>query len=147
MAAAPGTPPEIVHASCVAVQGRAVLIRGASGTGKSALALHLMALGAGLVADDRTCLQAREGQVIASCPEALGGLIEARFVGLLRAAPAPPAPLALVVDLDRVETRRLPPPRNTALLGQQIPLLHKVDHAHFPASILQYLKGGRLEEA
>ena len=52
----------IVHASCVARDGRAVLIRGASGSGKSGLALQLMALGAGLVADDRTRLW-REGDI------------------------------------------------------------------------------------
>ena len=41
-----------LHASCIAVHGRGVLILGPSGAGKSSLALQLMALGADLVADD-----------------------------------------------------------------------------------------------
>ena len=58
----------IVHASCVTVQGRGVLITGASGSGKSALALSLMALGADLVADDRVILSLDRGRVMASAP-------------------------------------------------------------------------------
>ena len=41
----------LLHASCVAVAGRAVLITGPSGSGKSSLALTLLAHGAALVAD------------------------------------------------------------------------------------------------
>ncbi|MCE8006761.1 MAG: serine kinase [Aestuariivita sp.] len=132
----------ILHASCVAVVGRAVLIRGASGTGKSALALELMSRGAALISDDRTCLTRSAGAVIASAPETLSGLIEARGVGILRAPAGPPSPVMLSVDLDRTERDRLPPPRNQTILGQSIPLLHKVDSAHFPAAILQYLTSG-----
>ena len=66
-----------VHASCVACDGAGVLILGASGAGKSGLALNLMALGAALVADDRVVLS-REGDVVlAACPLPLRGLIEA----------------------------------------------------------------------
>lgn len=139
------TPPDrtILHACCVAHAGRAVLISGASGAGKSALALQLMALGAGLVADDRTCLDARDGVLIASAPAAIRGMIEARGIGLLRAESVAHAPVRLAVDLDRAETERLPPERHTEILRCRIPLLHKVEHAHFPAAILQYLKGGR----
>jgi len=45
---------EIRHATTVAVAGRGLMIEGPSGSGKSALALELMAFGAELVADDRT---------------------------------------------------------------------------------------------
>ena len=56
-------PPEtILHATCIAWQGRGVLIRGPSGSGKSALALGLMAHGAVLVADDRVKLSLQNGQ-------------------------------------------------------------------------------------
>jgi HPr kinase/phosphorylase len=132
-------PDLVLHASCVAVSERAVMLRGASGSGKSALALQLMALGAKLVADDRTCLLRNKNRTMAFAPDPILGLIEARGVGLFRVSPAPPTPVALVVDLDRVETERLPEPRTTPLLGQSIPLLAKVDAAHFPAAILHYL--------
>lgn len=132
----------LIHASCVALDGRAVLIRGAAGSGKSGLALHLMALGAGLIADDRTALHLRDGWPVASCPPAIRGRIEARGLGILAAAPAPPAPVRLVIDMDHVETDRLPPERHTDLLGQPIPLHHKLESLHFAPAILQYLRAG-----
>ena len=134
--------PLVVHASSVAVDGKAVLVIGPSGSGKSALCLQLMALGATLVADDRTELISSESGLIARAPETIDGMIEARGVGLL-AAESCVARVALVVDLEQVETDRLPPHRTYNLLGQKAPLLHKVEAAHFPAAILQYLKGGR----
>ncbi|SIS59792.1 Hpr(Ser) kinase/phosphatase [Roseivivax lentus] len=132
-----------VHASCVAFAGRACLIRGASGSGKSTLALELMACGATLVADDRTILRRAGGQVRARAPEAIRGLIEARHVGLLRAEVSDDVPLALIADLDRTETDRLPPHRTETILGCALPLLHKIPDPGFAAAIRQYLQGGR----
>ncbi|MEM6323511.1 MAG: HPr kinase/phosphatase C-terminal domain-containing protein [Pseudomonadota bacterium] len=131
-----------LHASCVAWHSQAVLITGASGSGKSALALELMAFGATLVADDRTDIQRRGVQLIASCPTVLCGKIEARFAGILRAEAAPPTEIVLAVDLDHVETQRMPPPRSMHLLGLEIPLYHKIERAHFAPTLLQYLKSG-----
>ncbi|MHC0051859.1 HPr kinase/phosphorylase [Actibacterium sp. D379-3] len=133
----------ILHASCVALSGRGVLILGASGTGKSALALDLMARGAALVADDRTCLTSRDGGLIASAPAPIRGMIEARGVGLLAAETCGAAPVVLAIDMNRIEDERLPPRRDTTILGCRLDLLHKVEHTHFPAAIVQYLKGGR----
>ena len=48
----PATLPAQIHASAVALDGRALLIVGPSGSGKSALALRMMAHGATLVSDD-----------------------------------------------------------------------------------------------
>ena len=133
----------ILHASCVSAFGQGVLILGASGAGKSTLALELLARGAGLVADDRTHVQRRGAGLIARCPDAIRGRIEARGIGILAAQALDSALLRLVIDLDTVETDRLPPPRELALLGTPLPLLRRVDGPHFPAAILQYLKGGR----
>lgn len=138
-------PGEIVHASTVAVAGRALVIFGPSGAGKSALALQLMALGAQLVADDRTRLTLRAGAVFAASPEAIRGRIEARGIGLLNADPAAPAPVVLAVDLALRETERMPPARHITLLGQKVRLLHDPGTAHFPAALMLYLRGGRLE--
>ena len=133
----------IVHASGVALDGRAVLIRVAPGGGKSSLALQLMALGLTLVADDRTAVAAADGWPIARAPASTKGLIEARGVGILAADTAAAARIVLVVDLDRVETDRLPGDRFADILGVPVPLLHKVDSLHFAAAILQYMKSGR----
>lgn len=135
--------PGLVHASAVSLGPRGALILGASGAGKSALALTLMAHGAALVADDRVDLSERDGLPWLSCPRGIEGLIEARHIGLLRAEAAPGAWLALVIDLSQVETERLPPPRTVPVLGHSLPLLHKVESPHFAPGVLQYLKTGR----
>jgi HPr kinase/phosphorylase len=132
-----------LHASAVALNGRAALITGPAGSGKSALALDLIALGARLVADDGVILRRVGDRLLARAPEPIRGLIEARGVGLLRADPLDDVPLALVVDLGRTETDRLPPHRTTELQGITLPLLHKVASPHFTAAVRQYLAGGR----
>lgn len=131
-----------LHATTVAFGGRGLLILGPSGSGKSGLALQLMAMGAALVADDRTLVSRDGPQLVAACPPALSGLIEARGLGILRAAPAGPVPLALAVDLSQVETARLPLPRAMTLLDVDLPLLHKADTAYFPAALRQYILCG-----
>lgn len=139
---APDARANIAHASCVALNGRALLIRGASGSGKSALALDLMAHGALLVADDRVVLTVRGGQVIARAPDTLKGMIEARGLGILAADSAGPTPVFAVVDLDQIEAERLPEMRNTVVLGQSVPLLARAPYPHFAAALVQYLKSG-----
>lgn len=133
----------VIHASCVAVDGRAALIQGASGSGKSVLALQLMALGAGLVADDRTRLWRHGAVLMADAPATLRGRIEAREVGILTAPAAGPAEVALVIDMDTAESERLPPMRSISVHDVGLPLVRKSYLAHFPAAILTYLKGGR----
>ncbi len=133
----------ILHAACVALNGRAVVITGASGSGKSGLALQLMAYGATLVADDRTVVRRAKGVLSARAPTSIRGKVEARGVGILQAATEAQAEVVLAVDMDRVEEDRLPHPRETRILGQELPLCLKVEAAHFPAAILQYLREGR----
>lgn len=137
---------EVFHATTVARAGRGVLIRGGSGSGKSALALQLMALGADLVADDRTRVRTGDAGLIADAPDTLPRAIEARHVGLLSVpALAGPVPLCLMVDMDCEETHRLPPPRHASVLGHRLPLLHRVSAPHFPAAVMLYLAGGRVD--
>ncbi|WP_425466087.1 HPr kinase/phosphorylase [Ostreiculturibacter nitratireducens] len=134
---------EVLHASCVAFGPAAILILGPSGSGKSALALQLMALGCDLVSDDRTEVSIDGEAVMARAPAAIRGMIEARGIGLLAADVRDRVPVRFVVDLSQTETERLPPPRQTNVLGREMPLIHRVESAYFPAAILQYLKGGR----
>lgn len=134
----------MVHATCVACGDRAALIRGEAGRGKSALALDLLAMGAGLVSDDRTRLRRLGGQVMADAPETIRGLIEARGIGILRLPDLGPQPLALIVDMDRDVVERLPPRRHEDVMGILLPCLGRVPHRHFPAAILLYLRHGEL---
>ncbi len=131
-----------MHASCIVLNGAGLLIIGPSGSGKSAMALKLMALGAQLVADDRTNVEAIAGRVIATCPAALSGLIEARGIGILPVSDiAPTAEIRLVLDLHLVETRRMPPARLTTVAGIDIETITQITADHLPAALLCYLKG------
>ncbi|MBA4490272.1 HPr kinase/phosphorylase [Paracoccus sp. S1E-3] len=135
---------ETIHASAVALDGRGVLILGPSGAGKSSLALQLIGQGAQLVGDDWIVLDRVGGDVVASAPAALDGLIEARGIGLLR-APARPAPLRLVVDLGRIEQARLPPIRHTTVMDISLPLALGPLTAHLSSAICLLLRGGRID--
>lgn len=137
----------VLHATAVAWDGRAALLRGRSGAGKSALALELLAWGARLVSDDRTELRAAGGRLWARGPAAIRGLIEARGVGLLRAVALEEAEAVVIVDLDRTEEARLPPWREESVLGVTLPLLHKPASGILAPALLQYLKEGRVDPA
>jgi HPr kinase/phosphorylase len=130
----------LIHATTVAIGGQGVLIVGPSGSGKSALAVQLIALGAMLVADDQTIITAQDGTLIADVPESIAGLIEARGVGLLKVDQAGPTALRLVIDLGRREEKRLPERHVYVLEGCAMPCLHNPDSPHFAQAILLYLK-------
>jgi HPr kinase/phosphorylase len=134
-----------LHASCVSVEGRGVLITGPSGSGKSSLALALMAYGARLVADDRTTLALDGDNLVATCPPTISGMIEARGLGILNADALPRAPIGLVVDLSQTEGLRLPAHRNVTYLGRMVPLVLGQATPHFPAALWHYIRAGRRE--
>src|ERR1700743_723331 len=89
----------LLHASCVALGEKAVLIVGPSGAGKSDLALRLIDGGARLVADDQVELRRAGERVFVTAPAALAGLIEVRGVGIVRIEAVAEATLVLLVDL------------------------------------------------
>lgn len=113
----------VVHASAVAFAGRAVLILGGSGSGKSALALALIGRGGALVADDRVMLERRGRAVVARAPATIAGLIEARGVGLLRVPSVSEAVVTLAVDLERRPEARMPQREAITYLGMSIVLI------------------------
>ena len=118
------TEPLLVHGTTVAIDGRAVLLRGPSGSGKSDLALRLIDAGARLVADDQSELRRIGDAIAVRAPAVLSGLIEVRGVGLVRCEPVSDAPLALIVDLVAAEAvERLPSPCSEKMLGVELPRL------------------------
>lgn len=112
-----------IHATCVALAGTGLLLRGASGSGKSDLALRLIDGGALLVADDRVALALEDGRVVARPPAALAGFLEVRGLGPMPMPSTAAAPVALVIDLvPGASIERLPEPRSCAYLGIVLPL-------------------------
>lgn len=108
----------LVHASCVSIDGQAVLLRGPSGSGKSDLALRLIDTGAVLVADDQVILKIAANSLMASAPRAISGLLEVRGIGIVNCEVIASAPIRLVIDLDSVSTiERLPNAEVCSLLG------------------------------
>jgi serine kinase of HPr protein (carbohydrate metabolism regulator) len=113
-----------IHATCVEVAGAGVLLLGASGTGKSDLALRLIDEGARLVADDRTDLRRREGDLYASAPETIAGRIEVRGLGIVAVPAVAQARVRLAVELvEPAAVERLPEKQQRDFLGVSVPLL------------------------
>ena len=113
-----------LHGTTIAIQGKAVLLIGKPGVGKSSLALQLIDRGACLVADDQTCLTPEKGEVYAACPEALKGLLEVRGIGICPFPSQNKSPLSLVVEICELDDiHRLPEPTFVTYHGVQIPSL------------------------
>lgn len=122
-----------VHATAIAVGGRAALIRGPSGAGKSDLALRCIAqaptaltpTAARLVSDDQVELRSTEaGALAVNAPAVLSGQLEVRGIGIID-VPTDPGPvrLALVVDIvpPRTAIARMPEPATVAVEGIRVP--------------------------
>ncbi|WP_420861436.1 HPr kinase/phosphorylase [Algirhabdus cladophorae] len=134
----------LIHATCVSLSGHGLLIQGKSGSGKSNLALQLIALGCDLVADDQTLIEIQNEQLSASAPAPIKGQIEARGVGILACQTVDRTAVKAIVDLDQTEDDRLPPLRMTQLDGCDLALFHKSVHCHFPSALFLYLSGERV---
>jgi serine kinase of HPr protein (carbohydrate metabolism regulator) len=114
---------ESVHASSVAIDGRAVLICGPSGAGKSDLALRLLDRGFTLVSDDQTLVRRDGDRLIASAPVQIKGKLEIRGIGIVDMESADDVPIALMVELAGHMERLPDEGRVRQLLGVEIPLV------------------------
>lgn len=159
---------DTAHASCVAVLReetsvptaavvpvdgavagwRGALLLGASGAGKSALTLRIMALGGRLVADDRVLLAADgRGGLIASAPAPLRGLVEARGLGVMRTPCIDAVSVALAVHVDptRSAPERAPPVRWFERNGGRAPMFFAAESGATAAALYCLLKFGSVD--
>jgi serine kinase of HPr protein (carbohydrate metabolism regulator) len=114
---------ETIHASTVASDGRAVLISGPSGSGKSDLALRLLDRGFALVSDDQTIVRRDGDRLVASAPPTIKGKLEIRGIGIVEMNTVNDVPVALFVELTS-EIMRLPDDRRERpVLGVNLPLV------------------------
>jgi serine kinase of HPr protein (carbohydrate metabolism regulator) len=135
-----------VHASAVLVGARALLIRGPAGSGKSRLALKLIAAAqsgllpfARLVADDRIRLEPCHGRLLARAPDTLAGLIEVRGLGIRQLPHEPVAVVGCVIDLATPAPQRLPERAEVEVEGIRLSQL-KIAEGYDPyPSVLAWL--------
>ncbi len=127
----------VIQATAVAVGGRALLIEGPPGAGKSSLALALIDRGAQLIGDDAVTLtRDNSGQtphLLASAPPNIAGLMEVRGVGITRLPFADPTPVALILTLGG-KGERLPEATTAReMLGCMVPAISFVPGSIAPA--------------
>ncbi len=116
-----------VHATAIVLGDRGVLIRGASGSGKTSLSLELLAraraagVHAALVCDDQVLVSAHRGRLIAKAAMALAGLVEVRGLTPRPVGWTAAAVVDLLVDLvDGTEAPRYREPEPSVLLGVSV---------------------------
>jgi len=111
-----------IHGTAVAVNGHGVLILGASGTGKSDLALRLIDRGAKLVSDDQVFLTSEADMIMMSAPDTISGKIEIRHLGIMQFKPVT-ATLKLIIDLDSAAERFPENQKSRDIMGTDIPVI------------------------
>jgi HPr kinase/phosphorylase len=143
---------QLHHGVVLSVCGEGVLLGGASGLGKSGIALELIARGHQLVADDAPLLHRLAGtdRLFAVSPPLLADLLEVRAAGILDIsklfgddATLAVAPVDLCIDLVRdfqpaAEQRLQAFQSRINILGVEIPHLHiPLSHTANPALLVE----------
>jgi serine kinase of HPr protein (carbohydrate metabolism regulator) len=123
MQSTPRLSAETIHASTVSGEGRAVLISGPSGSGKSDLALRLLDRGFTLVSDDQTIVKRDGDRLVATAPPTIAGKLEVRGIGIVEMERTNDVPVALLIELTS-DIQRLPDDsRERVILGVKLPLV------------------------
>lgn len=125
--------PDVIHATTIALNGRAALICGPSGSGKSDLALRCLMQGpsplvrgqARLVSDDYTIFRRQDDAVFLRAPETIRDKLEVRGYGIVSLETVEEARLVLIVELVSAhQIERLPDPLpQREFAGVEVPVL------------------------
>ncbi len=111
------------QATGVSIKGRALVIEGEPGNGKTSLALALIDRGAALIGDDGVRLDVRAGRLFASPPPYTAGLIEVRNLGLLPWPTVSDVPVAMLLRLDPEAPRFIDVAEQAELGGVALPMV------------------------
>ena len=134
-----------IHATVISVDGRGLAFVGPSGGGKSSLAFdclseaRLASVPAALIADDRVIISLENGQIYASCPEPIRGLIELRYGGIVSVDHVDRTQLNyIVMPVGADESHRLPPEDEQFELvaGLRLPVVRVPMWSRFPLSLI-----------
>ncbi len=139
----PETRASLIHGTCILLGPRALLLRGASGSGKSRLAgalLHDAATAgrfARLVADDQVEVRAVNGRLLVAAPAKIAGLREHAGIGVYQEPHQKSAVAGLVVDLianDR-QSGRVPEDDELVARIATVPLARLILRAGAPGTV------------
>lgn len=142
----------ILHGTAVAIDGHAVLLRGASGSGKSDLALRLIDRGAKLISDDAVRIDVVGDIPLLCSVPSIAGKIEVRGVGICTFDFVDSAPLRLVVEFAN-DIERIPPEDIRTSVGDfSVPLVALDPFQHSSAfkvelALCSVIDAGRLPMA
>ncbi|MGB1234320.1 MAG: HPr kinase/phosphorylase [Planktomarina sp.] len=136
----------LLHATAVAWQGRAALLLGPSGSGKSDIALQMMAYGCDLIGDDRVLVTVQESSLVATTPAPVSGKIEARGLGILHAPFVQSATLQFAVDLSRDDDARFPAITKHDVLQIPLHVYVKCRTTGLAAALFHLLRYGSVDD-
>lgn len=128
-----------LHASALIIGEHGLILLGASGAGKSALALALIEAEAArggfarLIGDDRVLVEARGGRLIARSHRAIAGQVEARGAGIFGVPFLAAARLHGVLKLEADPARMPPDADHYRIEGVSLPCLTLRADADLPA--------------
>ena len=135
----------VLHATTIDVSGRGASIIGESGSGKSSLAIKLIALGADLVSDDQTLLELADDKIFLSKPRRVPCAIEARGIGLIAIPSIKKSELFCFVKLIDKPIERLPPLNDQICFGKSIRLIHFNPISGNEAALFLMIKYGLID--
>ena len=113
-----------IHATCISINKKGVLFLGKSGSGKSDMALRLIAMQrAKLVADDRVDVWPQKGRLKAKAPAKIKNLLEVRNVGIVETKAVSSIFVDLAIELTDKTLERMPQEGFYEIEGIKIPLI------------------------
>ena len=114
---------EVVHAACVAVNGRGVLIECREGEARIDLTLRMIDRGGVLVADAQTICMRQDGKLLGSPTAPRAGRIEVRGLGIVPMDFAERVPVELLIVLLDPNPRFPEDNRTRSIAGVEVPVL------------------------